>query len=197
VRTLNPVVRGDDDMRGIVKGVNEKIDVLARRISRMPKIPDFAEWAPGSRTADGAFQQSVIGSTVSLRFNGWTIADNEGSEEAPTLSIDPDNENQILTAEEAWYVIRVTMRLEFHSSAPTVVGGEVDLSSAGNEPTWSEAVLASDGYVLAFDGCLVDHVSDPIFLTANSAIGPHFKWGTTDLATQSGAGCRVIVTKLG
>ena len=146
MRTVNGSPRGDDDLRALNKRLNDKIDLLSRRISRQPKIPEAASGGVTgvTRLTAGSITQtndvSPVGSGVF--FQDYSIAALFGD----AVSVTEDIDGKITFGTAGFYMCTAYPRLAWDSTDMVdEVRVSADFLGADPYPLWFQRLGSADG----------------------------------------------------
>lgn len=210
MRTVNGGPRGDADLRAVIKAINDKIDLLSRRISRMPKVAEQA-------VSGGAYGQTIavptetvsIGTGGSLTVSAWTFLNEGPAGTSPTLATDPSfNPNSFCPTEPGWYEALILVDMGWTvANAPDHVRVSAGRATAGYlsaQFQFEIPTLLGDGSGLhstSRKGCFVTVPTGPQYYNGDQVFSVSVTWPNTNTPTKAtGSGTpqfRVDFTRVG
>lgn len=210
MRTVNGGARGDDNLRAYIKRIEDKIDLLSRRISRIPKIPEQS-------AASGVYGQTIavptetvsIGTGGSLTVSSWTFLNEGPTGTSPTLTTDPSfNPNSFCPTEPGWYEALILVDMGWTSAnAPDHVRVSAGRAAAGYlsaQFQFEIPTLLGDGSGLhstSRKGCFVTMATGPQYYNGDQVFAVSVTWPNTNTPTKAtGSGTpqfRVDFTRVG
>lgn len=113
MRQLSGAPRGDGDMGKVIKGINDRIDILARRIARQDKASPITSTVGARRAYSGGMDATSSG----LHVKGWTFDDalSWPGSNVPDLVPPSSDPYRFHVADAGWYCIKVYGGISFSS----------------------------------------------------------------------------------